>query len=406
MRVERQDEAGVIVSVESVEVGELEAASLPNPHSTASKKLRLLLKEGMIILRPLPFGQTSLTISAHVDVGEVTKDAIISSPTLFRKSPASVTRSTTIAGITSTISSINSRTSAAAKMVGAGVEAAKAKELFYKLAEMFYERFKREDVIDGRRKADFIKNGIPNVPPLTEAEENLIAKSMRRVNEKKANATRVCAANDTGGIIPTWVVDKKMPNALLVVQDAINDFRQDDRIDAADREDISALMEERWGEEVYSEEEIALLQRVRQKFEDSLKEGKWTHLKSPDVFVEMESIFEDGGSSAVIGRASTIVDASIEDCAASEWMRMSRGQKKVHYNSGGLDRAVVNLNNHNETYHLVMDFGVTSFAPREWLTSCVWKKEDENNIIVGVEDVEDANFPPGAGKGYVRASSD
>jgi hypothetical protein len=36
---------------------ELESASLPNPHSTASKKFRLLLKDGTIVLRPLQFGQ-------------------------------------------------------------------------------------------------------------------------------------------------------------------------------------------------------------------------------------------------------------------------------------------------------------------------------------------------------------
>ena len=35
----------------------LEAASLPKPHSTASKKFRLLLKQGTIVLRPLQFGQ-------------------------------------------------------------------------------------------------------------------------------------------------------------------------------------------------------------------------------------------------------------------------------------------------------------------------------------------------------------
>ena len=34
------------------------------------------------------------------------------------------------------------------------------------------------------------------------------------------------------------------------VQDAINEFRQDDRIDAAVREDFSELMEERLSEEV------------------------------------------------------------------------------------------------------------------------------------------------------------
>ena len=35
----------------------LEAVSLPNPHSTALKRFRLLLKEGTIVLRPLQFGQ-------------------------------------------------------------------------------------------------------------------------------------------------------------------------------------------------------------------------------------------------------------------------------------------------------------------------------------------------------------
>ena len=84
---------------------------------------------------------------------------------------------------------------------------------------------------------------------------------------------------DAGGAIPTWVVDKTAPRALKAVQDVIDEFRQDDRIDAADREELLALMEGRCRKEVYSEEEDALLQRVRQKFEGSLTEGKWKELK-------------------------------------------------------------------------------------------------------------------------------
>ena len=80
MRVEkRDDEEGLLIRVESVDeegergdegmekgmesrltcvtFAELEATSLPNPHSTASKKLRILLKEGTIFLQPLEFGQ-------------------------------------------------------------------------------------------------------------------------------------------------------------------------------------------------------------------------------------------------------------------------------------------------------------------------------------------------------------
>lgn len=60
---------------------ELESTSLPNPHSTTTKKARLLHNEGIIVLRPLPLGQTFFTFTAQIDVGEVTKDAVIASTT-------------------------------------------------------------------------------------------------------------------------------------------------------------------------------------------------------------------------------------------------------------------------------------------------------------------------------------
>lgn len=54
---------------------------------------------------------------------------------------------------------------------------------------MFYERFKKEDVIDQRMKEDFISN-IPNAPPLTLDEQSLVAESMNIVDEL-ANASRI-----------------------------------------------------------------------------------------------------------------------------------------------------------------------------------------------------------------------
>ncbi|GMI16129.1 hypothetical protein TrLO_g13735 [Triparma laevis f. longispina] len=130
-------------------------------------------------------------------------------------------------------------------------------------------------------------------------------------------------------------------------------------------------MRERGEVEVYSEEEIALLERVRKKFEGSLKEGKgWKQLKSPDIFVKMESTYEEG-SAAGVGRAITVVDATIEDCATLEYARMTRESMKLHYDFGGLRKKVVTLSNHSELYFLAVDFGVTSFAPREWLTGLI-----------------------------------
>ncbi|GMH55111.1 hypothetical protein TrLO_g5807 [Triparma laevis f. longispina] len=209
---------------------------------------------------------------------------------------------------------------------------------------------------------------------------------------------------DAGGSIPTWVVDKKLSVALSAVQEAVDEFRYNEKVDAAEVEELTTFLREHGEDEVYSEEENALLERVRQKFEASLKEESWKQLKSPDVFVKMESIHEEG-SSAVVGKAITVVDATVEDCATWELTRMTREKMRGHYDFGGLEREVVKSNSHRSIFRVVYDLGVSGLAPRECLNQSVWKMVDENTMIVGYEDVEDDNFPIGAGKKYVRASS-
>lgn len=39
---------------------------------------------------------------------------------------------------------------------------------------------------------------------------------------------------DAGGFVPAWVVNKKIPEGLNTVQEAIEEFRQDEKIDAAE----------------------------------------------------------------------------------------------------------------------------------------------------------------------------
>ena len=50
---------------------------------------------------------------------------------------------------------------------------------------MFYDRFKQEDVIDRRMKVEFIKS-ISSAPPKSQAEEDLLAKSINQVEELTA----------------------------------------------------------------------------------------------------------------------------------------------------------------------------------------------------------------------------
>ncbi|GMI10396.1 hypothetical protein TrLO_g9894 [Triparma laevis f. longispina] len=64
-----EGEGEIIIEVKSVEEEELETMTLPNPHSTAKKRM-LILSKGAIILRGVQFGQTLLTFSAQVEVCE------------------------------------------------------------------------------------------------------------------------------------------------------------------------------------------------------------------------------------------------------------------------------------------------------------------------------------------------
>ncbi|GMH54393.1 hypothetical protein TL16_g01661 [Triparma laevis f. inornata] len=89
-----------------------------------------------------------------------------------------------------------------------------------------------------------------------------------RGGAKQCRVTHVLQV-DAGGVIPTWLVDKKVPQALGVVQRAIDEFRQDEKVDAAELREKATFMRGKWQDEVYSEEENALLERVRQKFEGS-----------------------------------------------------------------------------------------------------------------------------------------
>lgn len=54
---------------------------------------------------------------------------------------------------------------------------------------MFYDRFKKEKIIDERKRKHFIES-IPKAPPLTTDEQNLIAKSMKLVEKISSKAKR------------------------------------------------------------------------------------------------------------------------------------------------------------------------------------------------------------------------
>ena len=106
--------------------------------STPTKIVRLVLEKATIVLNPIEYGQTSLTLSAKISLGEVSEVNGGVSPT---KSMGSSTKT----GLTS---NFKSSSAAAALGLGLGVTAEK---LLYKLVELLYNNFEKEHVIDARQ---------------------------------------------------------------------------------------------------------------------------------------------------------------------------------------------------------------------------------------------------------------
>ncbi|GMH78176.1 hypothetical protein TrLO_g2562 [Triparma laevis f. longispina] len=210
---------------------------------------------------------------------------------------------------------------------------------------------------------------------------------------------------DAGGFVPAWVVNKKIPEGLNTVQEAIEEFRQDEKIDAAEQLDLATSIRESWRTEVYSDEEELLLNRMKEQLGEGLNEG-WKHLHSPDPFVVMDIIRH--GDSAATGRAVTIVDAHLEDALAWELCRMTRSKMKLNRANGQLDRAIVKVNNHSDISYSVLDLEVPGFSPREFCVKSVWKfANDGQTCLVGLEDVDCEEFPLAAAKlkKWIRAKT-
>jgi len=201
---------------------------------------------------------------------------------------------------------------------------------------------------------------------------------------------------DAGGRIPAFVMDSKIPLTLGAVGDLREKFQRDNEIDKAEGDELARIikMDE---QRTYTAEEDMLINKV------DIKLGVlgWEHfeeLESPDHHVKMGKIFIDGSSSAV-GRGSTIVDASVEDCAAWELAKTSRESLS---NSRSLARSFAKTNVHHGLFHLVFDLHIPGFLPREFLTEQVWRRQGEK-LAVAYESVEHDDFP--LNPSYVRGTS-
>jgi hypothetical protein len=189
---------------------------------------------------------------------------------------------------------------------------------------------------------------------------------------------------DAGGFIPAWLVNSKIAVALQGVVDLQEKFQRNDEDDEEMRVELENLIKQE--PQVYSAEEDASLSRVRGKLE-CIPELAFKPLESPDQFVKMSACFVPGNPS-LVARATTVIDAPIESCAALEICVMSKALRKAHFESGGLDRILKKRNDHSAIFQVVYDLNAPGVSPREFCSSQLWTKEGDGTIILTYESVD------------------
>ncbi|GMI40444.1 hypothetical protein TeGR_g10343 [Tetraparma gracilis] len=101
-------------------------------------------------------------------------------------------------------------------------------------------------------------------------------------------------------------------------------------------------------------------------------------------------------------KATTVIDAPAELVAAWEMSKMTRSNI-LSDPMEALARSITYVNDHHSVYHVVYDFGIPRFLPREWVTRIIWQWLNDTELEVCVVSDDFNKFPKVESK--VRATN-
>jgi hypothetical protein len=208
---------------------------------------------------------------------------------------------------------------------------------------------------------------------------------------------------DAGGFIPLKLVEKKIPKQLQILHEIQETFKQDEEVDKAALENLAKIM--RNEQQNYTEEEKLAIRKGKEFYEKCKEERNFDDLQTPDERVKVKLAHVDGASSGT-ALATTVVDASVEECAASEFAKLgNREHKRNAKNSGITDLNVVTVNPCTLFFIFTRDFGLPGFAPRDGRSKVTWFKQQDGKVIIDVADTDElqVDFPVKAGNVLAKA---
>ncbi|GMH85717.1 hypothetical protein TrST_g4793 [Triparma strigata] len=166
-------------------------------------------------------------------------------------------------------------------------------------------------------------------------------------------------------------------------------FEKDKIIDQLGRDQIkSVIADDQTG---CTEEEEDFLDNIHDQL-DITGSMAFDTLPTPDMHVNARILLR--GTYAII-RATTVLEATIDDASAYEFAPSSRGKLKYFIEQHGKDRNIVYINPHS--YIQMKRFEIPLYKQREFVQRYVLKKsEDEagsKNIEIGIDSVQHNLFP-------------
>lgn len=193
---------------------------------------------------------------------------------------------------------------------------------------------------------------------------------------------------DLGGFIPAAVINKQLPKSLAVMKALTDSFQRDDEIDQAALASLADIIRSD-DTQTYTRDELKAIEEGKKFFDKAIKESANVEpLESPDPMVEMKAVHVDR-ESLVTGLTTTIVDATVEECAAREFTgTYSRSYQRLAQGRGITEWHNVFINDHSLYWFTTRDLKVPipGFLEREFRTKVIWHKDDKGRVLLDFAD--------------------
>ena len=192
---------------------------------------------------------------------------------------------------------------------------------------------------------------------------------------------------DAGGLIPQTIVTRQVPQILGVINEIMNSFDRSDDIDRADMINIANIIKNEH-QDYTEEDEGAILKGIAFARIAFLATKNSSDHNFCNGKIRLNLTYGNDDKTCV-GVGSTCIDASVDECAAYEFISTTtRRSKREAKRQGILSVKSKQINDHTLYYFTERKIG-PGFAIRASRSKLIWKKNTNGTVNFFVQDTNE-----------------